>query len=182
MTDLRYHMRKCFPIISIFFVIMFMFALIYGPQLHAGDTMFKDCNVCGHLNYQFSNTCSMCGSTGRFTDVYLKPDCEKRDAKKHKAKEISLTCKAPFKRTKKEMYNQFILPINKVLANIIHYRDYLKDVHKDLEGQPGFKEIYFETLDASFDNLLRAREQLITFHGLAEYRESRKSDELIYKE
>lgn len=86
--DTRYQIKKSYPMVVFFFVILTMFGLIYSPYLSAGDTMFKECKNCGHLNYQFSNTCSLCGESGRFEDVYLKPDCEKRDAKKKRAKAI----------------------------------------------------------------------------------------------
>lgn len=168
MSEFRYHIRKCFPLVSIYLFGLFVMLWFAQSQLQAGETMFKDCNKCGHLNYQFTNTCSLCGEQNNFTDTYFKPDCEKRDAKKKKAKGLT-------EDIDRNCYNEFIMPINKVLKRIIHCREFYSDGVNNLETQG-----WIEELDAAFDSLVRAREILIDVHDLEEHRMSRKSDEPKY--
>lgn len=109
---------------ALFFVLVAMFGLIYSPYLSAGETLFKECKNCGHLNYQFSNTCSLCGESGRFEDVWLKEDCDKRDAKKKKAKDLSVIDHYHIKKHKCNMpdfdqekaYELFIEPVNYLIS------------------------------------------------------------------
>jgi hypothetical protein len=177
MTELRYHFRKCLPLVGIYVFGLFAMLWFLQSNLQAdtyGETLFKECRNCGHLNYQFSNTCSMCGATGPFIDIWLKEDCDKRDAKKKKKKCFSKSIENQKTNgySKEELYNYFIKPINYVLKNIIHCRDYYVDIYKEFD---------LKELDAAYSSLLEAREQLIVFHGLEEYRQSRKCDELIYR-
>ena len=56
--------------------------------LEKGETIFKECKLCGQLNYDFASSCENCGN-GNFTPVYLLPDVQKRDARhrrRHKDK------------------------------------------------------------------------------------------------
>ena len=150
MSELRYHFRKCLPLVGIYLFGLFVMIWALQSNLHAGDTMFKECKHCGHLNYQFSNTCSMCGTSGRFEDVYLKPDCEKRDAKKKKAKSISSCGFTESGERGKELYEQYIKPIE-----ILIYQSCYEDT-----------SICAEMLS----ELILIRENLIEILGLEKYR------------
>lgn len=146
--DASYHFKKNYPMVALFFVLLTMFGLIYSPYLSAGDTMFKECKHCGHLNYQFSNTCSMCGTTGRFEDVYLLPDCEKRDAKKKKkAKCIRI---ADNVEAMNDLYDQHITPVEILIYQFSHQ-------HK-------------ESYDELIPMLKSIREFLIDKYNLQQYR------------
>jgi RecJ-like exonuclease len=92
---MRYNVKKCFPLVTIYLLGLFCilwfaqsklqaFGDLYAnPEDRPGQTQFKQCNWCGELNYQSNPTCSTCGMKS-FTDAYLKPDCEKRDARRKK--------------------------------------------------------------------------------------------------
>jgi len=164
MTEFRYHLKKCFPLIGIYFFGMFMMLWFFQSQMQAGETMYKECRNCGHWNYQFSNTCSLCGETGRFEDVWLKDDCDKRDAKKNKKKSKSLKPKdfhSDLDRfIQKGEYDIFIAPLNRLLSLIKEYQQYEREIYSELPDN------YFKELDVAFDNITKARENLIRFHCL----------------
>lgn len=143
--DTQYHFKKGMPMVGVFLFLIFMQWMIYGSGLMAGETLFKECKNCGHWNYQFSNTCSMCGETGRFEDVWLKPDCEKRDAKKKKK------CISKSVKSMPDDYENFISPIECIIY-MLHY-----------ESNPKAKD--------TIVLLLQAREDLIKLHGLEDYAE-----------
>ena len=145
--DRRYYFRKNYPIFGMLSVIAFMFWMIYGSSLMAGETMFKDCNNCGWLNYQFSNTCSCCGASNNFTDVYLKPDVDKRDAKKKKAKCIKITDNVE---AMNDLYDIHITPIEILIYQMSHQH----------------RQSYEELMPI----LLSIREYLIEKHDLQQYR------------
>lgn len=68
---LRYHFSQFYRMGSVLLALVYMFYLIYGSQLCAGETIFKTCNWCGHLNYQMVRKCERCGESS-FTDDYFK--------------------------------------------------------------------------------------------------------------
>lgn len=136
--------------VAIFFVIIFMFGFIYSPYLSAGETLFKECKACGQLNYQFTNTCSLCFANGPFEDVWLKDDCDKRDGKKNKSK--SINWKKIEKSEKKQLYNIFVRPIDIVVHRLCY------------EQNEEIKEI--------IPHLIEVKEHLIKLYGLEKYRKN----------
>jgi hypothetical protein len=54
-----------------------------NPLKSKGKTIFKECKLCGQLNYDFVSACENCGYTN-FTPVYLLPDVQKREERHRK--------------------------------------------------------------------------------------------------
>jgi len=160
MSHIRYHIRKCFPLVTMYVLGIFCMIWVLQSKLEAGDTLFKDCNSCGCLNYQFSNTCSTCGATNNFTDTYFKPDMDKLEAKKKKqAKMISKELLSEI-----GAYERFVKPIDNHLHIVAKQRQFVKENLSD-----EIPELYIEKLDSAFDNLLRAKNDLVDFFYIQDH-------------
>jgi hypothetical protein len=92
---IRYNVKKCLPLVLIYFFGLFCAILFLHSKLHAygdsyltpemrrGVTIFKSCLWCGELNDQENITCFSCG-TKSFRDVFLKDAGDKHDIKRKK--------------------------------------------------------------------------------------------------
>ncbi len=147
MRDMQYHFRKCYPIVSVYLLLLFVMIWFVQGKLQAdtyGKTQFKECVWCGQVNYQSSPVCSACPST-QFRDIYFKPDAEKRD-KKLKAKDWSHGIESEMN----QLYEMYITPIELLIYRLGY------DQEKDV------KDLIVE--------LMVIREELIDLYKLDKYR------------
>ncbi len=161
MSELRYHLRKCLPLVGIYMFGLFVMLWALQTNLCAdtyGKTQFKTCRWCDELTYQFNPKCNNCGSKD-FRDIYLKPDIEKQNKKKEKAiKPIGIEVTEPhgFKVSTQDevymnqIYEMYITPIEVLIYRLGYEQD--KDV-AELIG-----------------DLMVSREQLIELYKLEKYR------------
>ena len=148
MSDLKYHFRKCLPLVSIYLFGLFVMIWALQSNLHAdtyGKTQFKTCRWCDELTYQFNPKCNNCGSTD-FRDIYLKPDAEKRDKKI--SKEIKMSKEDEHMN---QLYETYVTPLE-VLIYMLSYQANSDEI-AELVG-----------------DLMEIREGLIEHYKLEKYR------------
>jgi len=161
-------------IYAVFLVIMLFFV---QSKIHAdGVTQFKECVWCGQVNYQFSNECSACGLK-QFRDIYFKPDCDKRDAKK-KAKCLSKSFQHSGNYSESWVEKEyspnekFILPLDHIMNKIRLEREHLQALHK--ENCP---HMSYENLQVALEHLRIAKEYIMEFYGIDDVEEQELSCE-----
>ena len=128
MSNVRYHLRKCVPIVCIYFLGLFGMIWFLQTKLEAaGKTQFKECVWDGQLTYQFNPKCDICGKSD-FRDAYMAGD-----------KKEKMLAKG-YPTSGKPLYEQIVAPIeslirmlqctgnleyDEILPMLYNYREYL---------------------------------------------------------